>query len=219
MTWLLGLTVNQRLALVAFLLGTGAVFARPTVGATVSINPQELAVIVQRGADRVEPIDLANWIIEGRSDYRLIDLRDQAQYSRYHIPTAENVPMASLPSVEIEPTEKVLVYSDDGARSAQGWFLLRARGLKGAYLLNGGLEGWKQTVLFPILADGSTQSSDAKLLAISRHFGGAPRAAGSGAAGAAPVPDPAMSNAATLPPPPPPVSGGSRPKAKKKEGC
>lgn len=218
MTWLLRLTVNQRLALAAFLLGAGAVFARPTVGATVSINPQELAVIVQRGADRVAPIDLANWIIEGRSDYRLIDLRDEGQYSRYHIPTAENVPLAALPSVEIEPTEKVLVYSDDGARSAQGWFLLRARGLKGAYMLTGGLDGWKQTVLFPILADGSKQSSDAKLQAISRHFGGAPRAAGSGSAGA-PVPDPAVSNATTLPPPPPPVSGGVRPKAKKKEGC
>jgi rhodanese-related sulfurtransferase len=218
MNWLARLTVNQRLAVAALLLGAVALFASPTPGPTVSIHPRELAAIVQRGGDRVAPTDLAGWIIEGRSDYRLVDLRDEAEYNRYHIPTAENIPLTSLTRDDFAPTDKVLLYSDDGARSAQGWFLLRATGFKGAYLLTGGIDGWKQAVLFPVLAEGADQASNAKVQAVSRHFGGVPRVGAQGVApGAAPV-LPEMDQS-KLPPPPAAVTGGARPKAKKKEGC
>lgn len=213
------LTVNQRLALAAFLLGAVAAFASPTAGPTVSIHPQELAAIVQRGGDRVAPMDLAGWIIEGRSDYRLVDLRDEVQYNRYHIPTAENIPLTSLDRADFAPTDKVLLYSDDGARSAQAWFLLRATGFKGAYVLTDGIDGWKQSVLFPVLTEGADQASNAKLQAVSRHFGGVPRVGAQGAAAPDAVPVPTELDQSKLPPPPAAVTAGARPKPKKKEGC
>jgi rhodanese-related sulfurtransferase len=219
MKWLARLTVNQTLAVVAFVLGAGALFAHPTTGATVRIDPQELAVIVQRGADRVAPLELANWIIEGRTDYRLIDLRDQSQYVVYHIPTAENIPLAALPSADIARNEKIIVYSDDGARSAQAWFLLRAKGFTGAYMVTGGIDGWKQTVLFPVLAQGADQASTAKIRAISSHFGGTPLAAAAGAAAIPGAPDQPAVDVAKLPPPPPAAGVATVKKPKKKEGC
>ena len=39
---------------------------------------------------------LAGWIVEGRADYRLIDLRDETAFGEYHVPTAENVPLTTL---------------------------------------------------------------------------------------------------------------------------
>jgi rhodanese-related sulfurtransferase len=218
MKWLARLTVNQTLAAVACVLGAGALLAHPTTGATVRIDPQELAVIVQRGADRVAPLELASWIIEGRTGYRLIDLRDESQYAAYHIPTAENIPLPALPTADLARNEKIVVYSDDGASSAQAWFLLRAKGYAGAYMIAGGIGGWKQDVLFPVLREGADQASIAKTRAVSSYFGGTPLAAAAGAA-AAPAPGP-PAVAAKLPPPPPARAMASTvKKPKKREGC
>ena len=102
-------------------------------------------------------------------------------------------------------------------QSAQAWFLLRARGFSGAYMVTGGIEGWKQTVLFPVLNEGADQASNAKARAISSHFGGHPLVATAGTLTAAAAP---ALTAVELPPPVPPgaKSIGTK-KPKKKEGC
>lgn len=56
----------------------------------------ELAVIVESGADHVTVQELAERIIAGETDYRLLDLRDPEAYARYHIPGAENVNITEL---------------------------------------------------------------------------------------------------------------------------
>jgi hypothetical protein len=114
--------------------------------------------------------------------------------------------------------EKILLYGEDGVHAAQAWFLLKARGYRAVYMLDGGLEAWKSQVLFPRLVDAATaearQRND-RLRTVSLHFGGTPQAAGG--AGAAPVAAAAMP---TAPVPTVKSPGGSRPAAKKrKEGC
>ncbi len=47
---------------------------------------------VGKGADLIEPVQLADWIIQDRNDFRLIDLRQQKDYAAYHIPTARRIP-------------------------------------------------------------------------------------------------------------------------------
>ncbi len=211
------MTVNQKLAAAAFALGAVAIFAQPTPGGAVSLDARELAAIVQRDADRVEPVELADWIVQGRSDFRLVDVRDAQEYATYHIPGAENIPLLSLPETGLPRNEKLVVYAGDGVRAAQAWFLLKARGYAGAYLLRDGLEGWQQDVLFPALADDPTPfqaQRNARLASVSAHFGGTPR---SGSAAAGP-----SAGALPMPSPPAPVAGvtpaasGAR---KKKEGC
>jgi uncharacterized protein len=211
--WLSRLSFNQRLALVAFVLGLVAVLARPTQGGSVTVSPQELAVIVQKEVDHVRPLELADWIITGRSDYRLVDLRDEQAFAAYHIPTAENIPLAALPASDLARNEKIVLYSDGGIHSAQAWFLLRAKGYKAVYMLFGGLDGWKDEVLFPAIAENppASQLADiAKRRAVSAYFGGTPGAA----AAALPASSAAMPKV-TMP-------AGAKPaaaKKKKKEGC
>ena len=217
MNWFLRLTTNQRLAALAFVLGLVAIAAAPAREGKVSVLPQGLAVELGRSADRVSVTEAANWLIAGRADVRVIDLRDEAAYATYHIPSAENIPLASLPEAGLLRNEKVLVYGTDGAQSAQAWFLLKARGHRGVYLLDGGLEAWKSEVLFPRLGDAATpeakQRNDA-LRSVSLHFGGSPLAAGS----ADQVP--AIAPAPSMPVSPPASPAGSKPKPKKrKEGC
>jgi rhodanese-related sulfurtransferase len=228
MRWLSALPLNQKLALLAFVLGVGALFMSPTRGGAVSIEPDELAVMVQKEVDHVTPDDLADWIVAGRADYRLIDLRDETAYAEYHIPGAELVPVAQLPQADLARNEKIVLYSDGGIHSAQAWFLLKARGYKGVYILLGGLDSWRDTVVFPVLADDPTPfqaERNAKLTARAAHFGGAPRPAaaastapalGSTTAAATPSAPVAMPKVQV---PSAPAGAAPAPAAKKKEGC
>ena len=223
--WLSTLTLNQKLALWAIALGAVALFATPYPGSSVTLDAKELALAVATEADHVEAPELAAWVIESRADYRLIDLRSEAEYAQYHIPTAVSVPMGNLTDAGLGRQEKLVLYSDGGIHSAQAWMLLKAQGYKGVYMLKGGLEEWKDRVVFPVLTDNPTldqRSRDERLRNISTFFGGQPRSASAVTTGEAGVPGVAMPPAPALPKviaPPSPAGGAKHGPAKKKEGC
>jgi rhodanese-related sulfurtransferase len=228
--WLSRLTLNQKLGALALLLGAGAIFAVPTRGGAVSLDPAELAAIVQREVDHVRVEELADWIVAGRADYRLVDLRDEKAYAEYHIPGAELIPVTGLEAAPLARNEKIVLYSDGGIHSAQAWFLLRARGYQGVYILLGGLDTWRDEVLFPALAESPTPfqaERNAKLQARAAHFGGQARMAVATPTDsdtpAAGTPTPVVAAAPALPAIAPPVAAaggaGAAPARKKKEGC
>lgn len=173
--------VNQWLAAVALGLGALALLGSPSPGGAVTIDTVELAAIVESEVDHVTAEELADWVIEGRSDYRLLDVRDPAAYAEYHIPTAESVTLRDLHDYPLYKNEKIVLYSDGGIHSAQAWFLLRAQGFSGAYILLGGLDLWMDDVLFPELSADATpeeREAFARRQAVSRAFGGKPRSGG-----------------------------------------
>jgi rhodanese-related sulfurtransferase len=214
------LSLNQAMALAALALGIGALLiGNPAGGVTTTIDARELARVVQTEVDHVVPIELADWIIRGKADYRLIDLRSTQEYADYHIPGAENVELASLMDYGLLRNEKVILYSDGGIHSAQAWFLLKTAGYRGAYILLGGLEGWKDDVLFP---QPPVSPSPEELVAfersreVSRFFGGTPRT------GTASDQSSATRALPTLEMPSAPAAGtpaGPPTRKKKKEGC
>ena len=113
------LTLNQKLGVFALALGALAVFANVAPGHTVRVNAKELLTSVGRAEDHVTPAELAAWIVEGRSDYRLIDIRDEKSFAEYHIPTAENVPLATVLDGALGRTDKIVLYGDGGIHAAQ----------------------------------------------------------------------------------------------------
>jgi rhodanese-related sulfurtransferase len=223
--WFSRLTLNQKLAVAAVALGAVALLAAPYPGSRVTLDARELALVVGTEADHVEAPELAAWIIESRADYRLVDLRTEAEFAQYHIPTAVNVQMNVLTEAGLGRQEKLVLYSGDGMQSAQAWMLLKAQGYKGVYLLEGGLEAWNDQVVFPVLVRNPAQEEKAReerLRSISAYFGGQPRSASDVAAGSADMPSPAAASTPALPKvvAPPTTAGGPKPAAKKKkEGC
>lgn len=216
-------TPNRRLAALALGLGVVALFGDPHRGHAVRVDTRELAAIVANELDHVTPRELAERIVRGATDYRLVDLRDPADYAAYHIPTAESVPLAALPDHPLARNETIVLYSDGGIHAAQAWFLLRAEGYRGAVILLGGLDAWKDEVLFPIAPEAPSPREAAAFEGrahLSRYFGGAPRAPGSAAAaaGATTVPMPELA-APRVVAPPPGAGAPAAPKRKKKEGC
>lgn len=113
---------------------------------------EQIARVVAQKEDRVAVDDLARWIIEGRQDFVLIDVRSADDFAAGHIDSAENIPLTELVSTQrkqVLPNDRKLVlYSQGSELAAQAAVLLRLSGYD-ANLLLGGYNFWGQHVLNP----------------------------------------------------------------------
>ena len=206
--------LNQRLALIALVLGAVALLGAPRSESTVTVNSRELALIVERTFDHVMVDEVADWIIQGRSDFRILDVRDREEYDAYHIPNAESVELHELSDYPLSKNEKIVVYSGGGMHSAQAWFFLKAAGYPGAYILFGGLEEWKDRILFPSLPaepDAAQLAAVRRAQQVSEFFGGSPRSGGAELTESSAIPMPTVAPQSHAP-----VARAKRPR---KEGC
>ena len=173
------LSTPKKLALVAMILGLIAVFAgSPYVGSTITVNAKDIALTTVKNSDKVNVLELADWIIKSKSDYTLVDLRDEKVFNEYFIPTAYNIPLETLPQAGLLRNQKIIFYADNNLEAAQAWFILKSNDYKGVYILDGGMEKWKDEVLFPKLAADATPEQVAefeKRKEICKFFGGVPQ--------------------------------------------
>lgn len=210
------ITPVRALALSLAAIGLCAAFAGdPYRGHHATIDTSDLEMRIGRGADLIEPVQLADWIIQGRNDFHLVDLRPQTDYIGYHIPTADNFPLPSLTPDFAAHNEKIILCSDDSLEAAKAWFLLDAEGFKSVYVLSGGMQGWKDFVLFPVRPQGAGDAAFERQAQVAKFFGGGPQASHSEASATA---TPALPRVAPAPLPPP-ASTSNAPPRRKKEGC
>ena len=158
------------LAVLAAIVGAPAT---PAHVATVSVGDGERVDVFP--ARTVDALQLAAWIREGTRDLRVLDLRDDAAYQARHVPSAEAADFARLDTLARQDDATVVLYSADDVRDTQAWANLAARGHKQAYVLDGGMDAWLDEVMEPVLRGDSADY----VAALSRYFGGAPRAASS----------------------------------------
>ena len=214
--FLKNLSLNRKLGLLAFVLGFFALFAgSPYHGSEATVNAKELALIVEKEVDHVSVQILADWIIQGKSDFRLIDLRSEKDFAEYHIPSADNISLSGLDQSNLQRNEKIILYSDGGIHSAQAWMLLEAKGFKGVYILRGGLEEWKDQILFPRIPESPTPAQVvefARTKEVSKFFGGTPQSGGAAESATPKLSMPKLEAPAG-------AQSKAAPGKKKKEGC
>jgi rhodanese-related sulfurtransferase len=137
----------------------------PETGATVSF--MDVAQSAARGEDRVSVEQLAEWLIEERKDFVLIDVRSQDEYAQGKIHEAQNIPLAEIASSETIATlptdRKVVVYSNGSENAAKASTMLRLAGLD-AHMVTGGYNAWHQRILNP---DISAEELDGESLKVS----------------------------------------------------
>lgn len=77
--------------------------------------------------------------------FHIIDARDQAQFTKEHIPGASNLEWRqALAQRSTIPKDKpVLIYCNTGSLSAQAGFALRVAGYDNVRILQGGFAEWK----------------------------------------------------------------------------
>jgi len=127
----------------------------------------DIAQAAARQDDRESVEDLANWLIEGRGDFKLIDVRMPEDFASGSIADAENIPIAQIVTQDVLmrlPTDRmVIVYSNGSENAAKAAVLLRLSGID-AHLLTGGYNAWHQRILNP---DISADELDGESLQVS----------------------------------------------------
>lgn len=214
-------TPARKLAALALALGVLALAGDPIQGHVVTVDTRELAKIVATEVDHVEPVALADAILRGATDHRIVDLRAPEAYAAGAIPGAENIPLVALPEAGLARNEKIVLYSDGGIHAAQAWMLLRAEGYRGVTILRGGLDAWNDEVLHPVAPEQPTpqQIADfARRAQVALALGGAPRVRVDGGEPRF-APLDAGAGSATVAAPKPATPARKAPGRKKKEGC
>ncbi|MCZ7603424.1 MAG: rhodanese-like domain-containing protein [Melioribacteraceae bacterium] len=177
--YIMNLSGSKKLAIVGLILGLVAVLlGNPYDNTYAKVNVKELSVEAIRDSEIINVKELADWIIEGRVDYRLVDLRDEEAFKEYFIPTAVNIQTSKLLESNLMRNQKILLYCEDNIKAAQGWFILKANNYKGVYILDGGVDSWKDEILFPSISTNASPEEKAefdKIVEVSKFFGGSPQ--------------------------------------------
>lgn len=129
----------------------------------------DVAQAAARQDDRVSVEDVAGWLIEGRGDFKLVDVRSPEDFEGGKIGEAENIPIAQLVTEDVLlrlPKDRmVIVYSNGSENGAKAEVLLRLAGFD-AHLLAGGYNAWHGRILNP---DISAEELDGESLQVSQQ--------------------------------------------------
>lgn len=104
------------------------------------------------GIKELDVNTLQSYIDEGKN-IRLLDVRGVAEMAQGMIPSAEKLPLHTLPARlnEIDSDEMTVLYCRSGARSAQGVGFMAQQGFENVYNLRGGIIAWAQNGM-PLMA-------------------------------------------------------------------
>jgi len=165
--------------LVALLLGVVILLLPGQDSMKYRFDPLEISRSIAEREDHIDPQTLSEWIIEGRRDYYLVDIRNEKEYGESSIKGADNIPMDTLlkkETLDELPEDKMIIlYSNGTSHASQAWLVLKTAGVD-AYVLEGGLNYWNRAILDP-KAPGPGASDDEILvykakLAVKGYFGG-----------------------------------------------
>ena len=171
------ITLNRALASIGLLLGLLAALAGTPDEATSDSSDVDVnAILAGRRVEMIDARTLAEWIMENRHDYPLLDLRPQKDYERYHIPFAVGVRQWITENTGGEIEEPMVVYAQGALLPGDSTGHPASQDGDLIYVLRGGLEEWKKTVLFPDLSDIDRLAEEdvERIRRVSLFFGGNP---------------------------------------------
>jgi len=93
----------------------------------------------------VDPAELLELMHDDLVKLRIVDVRDEADFNLFHLADAEHVACDALQSTwgnDLAGDVIVIVTGNDEARAEGAWRMLRARGIRNLYVLEGGLNHW-----------------------------------------------------------------------------
>ena len=126
--------------------------AKPENTIATATTETSLLAEVQTGGDHVDPEQLAGWLMAGKQDLTLVDIRMPEEFQSFHLHGAVNVALADLPGYLTPNKDKgiIVLYSNGMTHPAQGVDALRSLGFQNVYLLTDGLRGFIETCLKPV---------------------------------------------------------------------
>lgn len=110
----------------------------------------EKEVLLANRAFQIHPGELLGLIHNARVNLVMLDVRDEADYNRFHILDAEHLPAADVPArireLNMEPVNTVVILmSNDEAAATEVWKTMIAESVPNVYILGGGVNSWLDT--------------------------------------------------------------------------
>lgn len=101
------------------------------------------------GVNEIDAPKLGQWLDNEAETFRIIDVREMVEIAQGTIPSAEAIPLATLPVRlnEFEQKQKLVIICRSGARSAQACQFLQQQGYDNVFNLRGGMIGWSHAAL------------------------------------------------------------------------
>ena len=163
------------LAAIALALGTLAAASGKAPAGGAATNQRTVAD-ADAAADHVDALALAQWIRDRKPQLRIVDVRAGLAADDYRIPGAEDVPLQRVPQLDAHAGETIVLYSDGSGQAAEGWMMLRARGVN-AVVLRDGMAAWEDNILSPRIPDPADTAAVRRfehVKDLSAWFGGRP---------------------------------------------
>jgi thiosulfate/3-mercaptopyruvate sulfurtransferase len=124
---------------------------------------KSLLAAVEEAADHIEPEDLADRMMGGDPNLTVVDVRSPAEFNRFHLKGARNVPIAELGDylVPVKNRGTIVLYSNGMTHPAQARDSLFRQGFANVYILTDGLTGFLERCLKPASLRSAPLSSEA----------------------------------------------------------
>ena len=148
--------MKPRLYLALIIVPLGLILAAVPANTThpYKLSPEDLLEHVNSGMQYFSPDEVAHMIVGKDPSLVLIDVRPEAEYEKFHLPGAINIPLTSLLEDKWEEylnqdLRYNVFYSNGTVNANQAWMLTRQLGYKNNYVLQGGLNYWAETIMNP----------------------------------------------------------------------
>lgn len=137
-----------------FILLTAGLLFLPNSYSAKERDPMDLAQAINNQSRYISTDQVAARIIEKDPTLVLIDVRDTAQYRKFSLEGAYNIPLPSLLNEEnqqwlTQSGTEVVFYSNGDIDAEKAWLTLFRKGYNNLYIMKGGLNAWAETILKP----------------------------------------------------------------------
>jgi Rhodanese-related sulfurtransferase len=148
--------MKMRLILASVFIPLGIIIAAIPENTTkqFKLTAEELLGEVKDGTQFVSTDEIADMLVQKDPSLQLIDVRSQAEFEKYSLPGAINIPLTQILSNEYEGyinqgVKMNVFYSNGNLKANEAWMLARQLGYENNFVMQGGLNYWAETILNP----------------------------------------------------------------------
>lgn len=146
----------MRLILASVFIPLGIIIAAIPENTTkqFKLTAEELLDEVRENAQFISTDEIADMLVQKDPSLQLIDVRSQAEFEKYSLPGAINIPLSQILSEEYEEyidqgIKMNVFYSNGNLKANEAWMLTRQLGFENNFVMQGGLNYWTETILNP----------------------------------------------------------------------
>jgi rhodanese-related sulfurtransferase/uncharacterized membrane protein YedE/YeeE len=126
--------------------GLGLVFVpQPGLQTKIERMGPELDASLAAREVQIDPAELVDLMHNNQVKLLLLDLRTEADFNMFHLLDAKHITLddlrGDLPDT-VDPISIIITMSNDEALATDAFRILRAQGLAGSYILEGGINEW-----------------------------------------------------------------------------